>query len=45
MKTWNSPEINELNINETSNGFFSTEYEFWPFSNDSQKATPEDKHS
>jgi hypothetical protein len=40
MKTWNTPEIRELNINATANGLWPTEYEFWPLVNDSQKATP-----
>ena len=37
MKTWNAPEVQELNINETASGFFNTEYEVWPFINDTLK--------
>lgn len=27
MKTWNAPEVKELNINETANGFFNVNWE------------------
>jgi len=27
MKTWNAPEVEELNINETAGGFFKVGYE------------------
>ena len=41
MKTWNTPEISELNIKETANGFFDTTFETWLIHNDSKKATPD----
>lgn len=49
MKNWNAPEVKELNINETANGIFDCEWEFWPIVNDDNKkpeqkpVTPEDK--
>ena len=27
MKTWNTPEVKELNINETANGLFNVNWE------------------
>lgn len=27
MKTWNAPEVQELNINETADGFFNLDWE------------------
>lgn len=27
MKTWNAPEVKELNINETANGILSVDWE------------------
>ncbi len=27
MKTWNAPEVKELNINETADGFFDVNWE------------------
>ena len=27
MKNWNAPELQELNINETANGFFNAGWE------------------
>ncbi|MCI6517405.1 MAG: hypothetical protein MR442_09565 [Lachnospiraceae bacterium] len=49
MKTWNNPEIAELNINETANGFWDVNYE-GPFDivfgdkSESKPSTP-DQHS
>ncbi|MBP1754725.1 MAG: hypothetical protein H6Q59_1123 [Firmicutes bacterium] len=45
MKTWNTPEISELNINETANGRFDFFVEFWVLNDDildSFKCTPSD---
>lgn len=46
MKTWNIPEIRELNINATANGILNSCYEWeplgFPLSNDSKKETPPD---
>lgn len=39
MKTWNTPEVKELNINETANGFVDTDVEFWWVTNDSKSGT------
>ena len=27
MKTWNAPEVQELNINETADGYFDVDWE------------------
>lgn len=35
MKKWNAPEIAELNVTETKNGFWPSQTEFWFVSNDS----------
>lgn len=45
MKKWNTPSVEELNINETANGFFNTDYESFILINDSLKKseTPDDK--
>lgn len=40
MKTWNAPDINELNINATENGWLDSCFEFWFLTNDDKKATP-----
>lgn len=37
MKTWNAPEVKELNINETANGILDSDIEFWWIVNDSDK--------
>lgn len=42
MKTWITPGISELNINETANGFFDATCEFWWITNDDKKCKPED---
>jgi hypothetical protein len=42
MKTWNAPEVSELNINETANGCVDFFFEFW-FLNDDKKCTPPDE--
>ena len=39
MKTWNAPEVKELNINETANGIFDSDVEFWWILNDSKKSS------
>ena len=44
MKEWNTPSVEELNVAETANGFFNTEFEAFLVANDSKKpTTPEDK--
>ena len=43
MKTWNTPEVTELNINETANGLFDSEYETFVILNDSKKPTTPDE--
>lgn len=45
MKTWNTPEIRELNISATESGFFNSEVEFWIITNDSERCTPEEDPS
>lgn len=43
MKTWNNPEVTELNINETANGIFDSDVEFCWIINDSKKpSTPKE---
>lgn len=42
MKTWNNPEITELNINETANGILDSNVEFWWITNDNKKASTTD---
>ena len=49
MKTWNKPELAEVNINETANGFFcsDTEWCVWlhddtPSDNKKKEDTPDD---
>ena len=42
MKKWNAPEIAELNITETANGYYDTDVEFWPFVNDNKKSSTTD---
>lgn len=42
MKTWNKPEVAELNINETANGIWNSEVETLLFFNDSKAATTPD---
>lgn len=43
MKKWNAPEIAELNITETANGLFDSNYESVIILNDSKKPVkPED---
>lgn len=43
MKTWNTPEATELNINETANGLFNSDVETFLIFNDSKKpSTPQD---
>lgn len=37
MKKWNAPEVTELNINQTANGFFNSEIESLLIFNDSKK--------
>lgn len=44
MKEWNTPSVEELNVTETANGIFNTEYETFIIANDSKKpTTPEVK--
>lgn len=44
MKNWNAPEVKELNIAETENGFFNSDVETILVFNDSQKSlTPPDE--
>ena len=44
MKKWNTPEFTELNIKDTANGFFDSEYETYFILNDNKKpSTPNDK--
>lgn len=41
MKKWNTPEVKELNIAETANGFFNSDIETLFVLNDSKKpSTP-----
>lgn len=42
MKTWNKPEVAELNINETANGIFCSDVETLLVFNDSKAATTPD---
>lgn len=43
MKEWNTPEVKELNIAETANGFFNSDVETFLVFNDSKKPSkPED---
>lgn len=46
MKKWNTPEVAELNIEETACGIFCSEKECWPWINDNKAdkspETPED---
>ncbi len=39
MKTWMTPEISELNINETANGIIDTFFETHILFNDDKKPT------
>ena len=41
MKTWNTPEVKELNINETANGIFNSEFESLIIFNDKKSDTPD----
>lgn len=45
MKKWNTPSVEELNINETANGIFNADFEICLIFNDSLKKseTPDDK--
>ncbi|MDD5901301.1 MAG: hypothetical protein PUC73_10475 [Lachnospiraceae bacterium] len=44
MKNWNAPEVKELNIAETENGFFDSDVETLVMFNDSKKpSTPTDE--
>ena len=47
MKNWNAPEVKELNIAETENGFFNSDVETVIILNDSNKkpATPDQDDS
>lgn len=45
MKTWNTPEVKELNINETANGYISSDVEFWFITNNDKSSTPKDETS
>ena len=53
MKTWNTPEVKELNINETAGGFITSDFEFFiwndkgatPDSEQKDPETPENKLS
>lgn len=36
MKKWNTPEVAELNVEMTENGFFDTWFETWILFNDSE---------
>jgi hypothetical protein len=36
MRVWNKPELAEVNINETANGFFDCYSEFCIWTNDSK---------
>ncbi len=42
MKKWNAPEIAELNITETANGLFDSNYETVIILNDSKKPVKPD---
>lgn len=44
MKNWNAPEVEELNINETANGYFDINWEtpFDMVGNDKRPADPDD---
>lgn len=53
MKTWNAPDVTELNISETANGYFNVSFE-GPFDvvfgdrgdkSDSSDATPNEEIS
>ncbi|HKL98837.1 MAG TPA: hypothetical protein VJZ06_02875 [Mobilitalea sp.] len=39
MKTWNTPEISELNIKETANGIFDACFESYILYKDSKATT------
>jgi len=41
MKTWNAPKMVELNVAETANGIFGSEFEFCIWLNDSKKKDDE----
>ncbi len=48
MRVWNKPELAEVNINETANGFFDWDYEVCIFTNDSdakkkKEETPDER--
>lgn len=45
MKKWNTPNVEELKINETANGIFNTEFETAILFNDSfsKSNTPDEK--
>lgn len=42
MKNWNAPEVKELNIAETENGFFDSDVETILVLNDSKKPSTPD---
>lgn len=42
MKAWNAPELEELNISETANGFWNIGYEGIFVLGDRNSATPDD---
>ena len=48
MRVWNKPELAEVNINETANGFFDSEWEYCIWLNDSdakkkKEETPDER--
>lgn len=48
MRVWNKPELAEVNINETANGFFDCYSEFYCLTNDDKadkkkEDTPDDR--
>lgn len=47
MKKWNEPELKELNINQTENGFFDSNFESFILFNDDKKSCtqPEEQTS
>lgn len=42
MKKWNTPNVEELNINETANGIFNADFESFILFN-KESATPDEK--
>ena len=44
MKEWNAPSMEELNVTETANGFFDSDFETLILLNDSKKSTTPDNN-